>query len=132
MVIHSHVYQTRYWYCTDIVPYEQMFLQLAITASHKDKIMLIHSSRGHLAYHDYDIIPIHPTIPLYRLAFFSLFHCANDLYTRRIEHNSNLSTDRLWGKIPGESASYNTVASVSTAHLTPIDTVLGSALSSVY
>jgi hypothetical protein len=74
-----------------------------------------------------------PNIPLGRLVFFSFFfQSATALDTGRIKHDSNLSTNGLRRKISGESASDNSITSVRTGNLSPVDAVLGSTLSSVY
>ncbi len=51
-----------------------------------------------------------------------LLHILN-LYTGWVQHDAGLSSNGLWGKISSESASDNTVGSVSPAYLAPVDSV---------
>ena len=42
------------------------------------------------------------------------------LYTGWVQHNSDLTTDRLWWQVSSESASDNTIRSVCTTNFSPI------------
>lgn len=50
------------------------------------------------------------------------------LYTGRIQHDPDLSTDRLWGEVSSKSAPHDTIGTVSPADLAPVHPELVSVL----
>jgi hypothetical protein len=46
------------------------------------------------------------------------------LHTGRVKHDASLSSDSLWGQVSVESATNDTIGSVSSAHLSPVDAEL--------
>ena len=66
------------------------------------------------------------------LSLFGKFNFLLLLYPRWIKHNSYSSSNTLWWQIPAKPTPDNTITSMGTAYLTPIDTELVSILASVY